>query len=157
MNDEKVKHIIRVANADLVGKKAVVIALTKIKGVGIMFSNTLCKLANVSRTKKAGLLDSNEVLRLEEVINNPAKFKIPVWLFNRRKDYETGEDKHLIMGDLVYTNQNDVRRLQKIKSNRGLRHAVNLPLRGQRTKSNFRRNKGKAVGVKKKKGKSGRV
>ena len=62
------------------------------------------------------------------------------------------------MGDLIFSKQQDVRRLQKIKSYRGLRHAANLPLRGQRTKSNFRRNKGKAVGVKRKKGsKSGRV
>ena len=44
----------------------------------------------------------------------------------------------------------DLRRLKKIKSNRGLRHQWGLPVRGQRTKSNFRRSKGKAVGVKRK-------
>ena len=46
--------------------------------------------------------------------------------------------------------ENDVKREQKTKSYRGLRHAIGLPVRGQRTKSNFRRNKGKAVGGKKK-------
>ena len=156
--EQKVKHIVRIANTDVSGQKAIVIALTKIRGIGYVFANTACKLAHVDKTKKAGLLEPGEVEKLTEVIQDPAKFNVPSWLFNRRKDYETGEDKHIIMGDLIFTNQQDVRRLQKIKSYKGLRHASGLPLRGQRTKSNFRRNKGKAVGVKRKKGgKSGRV
>ncbi|MBT3721410.1 30S ribosomal protein S13 [archaeon] len=157
MADEKIKHIIRVANTDLKGHKAVIIAMTKIKGIGIMFANVVCKKANVSITKKAGLLNENEVKNLTDVIENPSKYKIPIWMYNRRRDYDTGEDTHLITSDLHFTQQQDVRRLQKIKSNRGLRHAAGLPLRGQRTRSNFRRNKGKAVGVKRKKGKGGRV
>lgn len=157
MADEKIKHIIRVVNTDLKGHIAIVVAMTKIKGIGFMYANAVCKLAHVNRTIKAGLLDASQVSRLEEVIKNPEKFKIPVWMYNRRKDYETGEDMHIMMGDLIYVKQQDVRRMQKTRSYRGLRHAAGLPLRGQRTQSNFRRNKGKAVGVKRKGGKSGRV
>ena len=158
MAEQKIKHIIRIANTDVKGHKAVVVAMTKIKGVGPIFANAICKLANVQRTKKAGLLDSGEVQRLTDVIQNPDKYKIPVWMYNRRNDIETGKDKHLLMADLDFTVQQDIRRMQKIKSYRGMRHASGLPVRGQRTKGNFRKNRGKAVGVKRKKGaKSGRV
>jgi small subunit ribosomal protein S13 len=48
--------------------------------------------------------------------------------------------------------------MKKMKSYRGVRHIFNLPVRGQRTKSNFRKNKGKVTGVKRKAGmKAGRV
>ncbi len=158
MADEKIRHIVRIANTDLSGHKAVLVAMTKIKGMGIMFANAVCKRANVNIMKKAGLLNEKEIQSINDVIQNPAKHKIPVWMYNRRRDYDTGEDKHLLSSDLHFTQQQDIRRLQKIKSRRGLRHAAGLPLRGQKTRSNFRRQKGKAVGVKRKKGsKSGRV
>jgi small subunit ribosomal protein S13 len=158
MTEQKIKPIVRVANTDLRGNKAIGIAMTQIKGVGVMFANLACKLAHVDVTKKAGLLDNNEISRITEIIFNPDKHNIPDWMMNRRKDYATGDDKHIVTGDLVFAKEQDLRRLKKIKSYRGLRHQAGLPLRGQRTKSNFRRNKGKAVGVKKKKGaKAGRV
>ena len=159
MNEEqKAKHLIRVANTDLIDIENARYIFSKIPGIDFMFSNMVCKIANVEINKKAGLLNTNEVTRINEVIANPEKYNVPSWMMNRRKDYETGKDKHIITGDLQYIKQQDLRRLKKIKSYRGLRHQAGLPLRGQRTKSNFRRNKGKAVGVKRKKGaKSGRV
>jgi small subunit ribosomal protein S13 len=52
---------------------------------------------------------------------------------------------------LKFAKENDVKMMKKIKSYRGLRHQWSLPVRGQRTKSNFRRNKGKgSLGVKRK-------
>jgi small subunit ribosomal protein S13 len=44
----------------------------------------------------------------------------------------------------------DIKRLKKIKSYRGFRHMSGLPCRGQRTKSNFRKNRRKGAGIKKK-------
>ncbi len=156
--EQKIKHIVRIGNTDLSGYKAVVVALTKIKGIGYNFANAVCSAAGIDKTKKAGLLDSSEVEKLSKIIENPAKHNIPSWMFNRKKDLESGVDMHLHTNSLIFTTQQDIRRLQKIKSYRGIRHALGLPLRGQRTKSNFRKNKGKAVGVKRKKGaKSGRV
>lgn len=151
MTEEKVKHIIRVANTDLKGDKPILLALQKIKGVGKMFSNMVCSVANVKKDKKAGALNDKEVTTIEQVILDPTKFNVPSWLFNRRKDYETGEDMHIIAGDLKFAKENDLKRMQRTKSYRGLRLAVGLPVRGQRTKSNFRRSKGKGLGVKKKK------
>ena len=65
-------------------------------------------------------------------------------------DFETGEDKHLIGADLELRKEFDIKRLKKIKTYKGYRHGAKLPLRGQRTKGNFRRNKAKGVGIKKK-------
>ncbi|NOZ80892.1 MAG: 30S ribosomal protein S13 [DPANN group archaeon] len=149
--DKDFKYILRIANTDLDGKKQIMIAMKKIKGVGYMFANTVLNVAKIDHTKKTGTLDNDEIARLNDVLDNPAKFNIPSWLYNRRKDYESGGDYHLLTAELRFVNDNDIKRLKMIKTNRGVRHILHLPLRGQRTKSNFRRNKGKgSLGVKKK-------
>ncbi len=115
-----------------------------------MFANAVCYLAGIDKNKLTGELNDDEVKKLEEVIKNPSKFGMPIWMLNRRKDYETGENKHLLVSDLDFTKENDIKRLKKIKAYRGVRHMFGLPVRGQRTRSNFRPNKGKArLGVKK--------
>ena len=70
---------------------------------------------------------------------------------NRRKDIETGEDKHLITSDIDFTVRNDVEREKTAGSWRGYRHMFGLKVRGQRTRCTGR--KGGAVGV----AKGGRV
>jgi small subunit ribosomal protein S13 len=145
------KHFVRILNTDLAGNKAISVGMKKIKGVGFNFANMVCNLAKIEKTKKTGHLTDAERNRIEEVLKNPNKHNIPSWMLNRRKDYQTGADKHLFVSDLDFSKQNDLRTLQRIKSNRGLRHAWGLPVRGQKTKSNFRKNKGKALGVKRKK------
>ncbi|MBI5397896.1 30S ribosomal protein S13 [Candidatus Woesearchaeota archaeon] len=146
-------HIVRVLNTDLDGNKPVSHALLKIQGVGFMLSNAVCHSANVNKYKKIGYLAENEVHRLEEVLHNPLKCGLPVWLLNRRKDVETGENKHLIGADLKFQSENDIKMLKKIRSYRGVRHTFGLPVRGQKTKSNFRdkRTKKAALGVQRKK------
>ena len=151
MAEQNIKHIIRVANVDIPGKKHLRVSLTKIKGVGRNFAHVLCNLSGISGEKLAGALTESEVATLTEMLKNPTSAGIPEWLFNRRRDYDTGEDKHLMIGTLQFARDNDIKRLMKIKAIRGIRHSKGLPVRGQRTKSNFRRNKGKVIGVKKKK------
>ena len=151
MAEQNIRHIVRVVNTDLDGHKQILNALRKIKGVSFMYANMICSLTGVDNTQKAGTLDQSTLEKLEKALLNPHDHGIPEWMFNRRNDYETGEDLHLVGPNLKYVQDTDIRRLKKIKSNRGLRHAWNLPVRGQRTKSNFRRTKGKALGVKKKK------
>ena len=144
------KHIVRVANVDIPGEKVIRFALTKIKGIGVHFADVVCSIANIDRSKKTGILSDNEIEKLNEVVKNPAKNGIPNWMFNRKKDYETGEDKHILTGTLNFTQENDLKRLKKVKTLRGMRHQKKLPVRGQRTRSNFRKSKGRVVGVKKK-------
>jgi small subunit ribosomal protein S13 len=144
------KHIVRIANVDLPGNKVIRVALRKIKGIGSTFADVACILARIDRGKKAGDLSEENLKRLNDIILNPLKNGIPVWLVNRRKDCETGETSHLLTGNLQFIVDNDLKRLKKIKCYRGVRHIHGQPVRGQRTKSNFRKNKGKVVGVKKK-------
>ena len=153
------KYFVRIANTDLDGNRQIVNALKKIKGVGFMFSNMICNLAGVKKTAKTGYLKDEEVKKLDNVLNDLSKYNVPSWMLNRRKNYEDGKDNHAFTGNLSFAEENDVKRMKKIRSYRGVRHGLGLPVRGQRTKSNFRKNKGKtSLGVAKKENvKAGRV
>lgn len=149
---QEFRHIVRIANTDLDGNKKIVDALRKIRGINFMFSNMVCSLTKINKNEKTGSLNDSEIGKLDEVIRNPIKFNAPVWMLNRRKDYETNENKHLIASEIKFIQDNDIKRLKKIKTYRGIRHILGLPVRGQRTKSNFRKNKGKVLGVKRRAG-----
>lgn len=149
-NSPDFKHIVRIANVDLPGLKEIRFSLTKIKGIGINFADVICNVTKVDKHKKTGILNQEEISKLTEAILNPAQYHVPDWMLNRRKDYETGDSKHLLTGALNFTVDNDLKRLKKIRTLRGIRHILGQPVRGQRTKSNFRKNKGKVVGVAKK-------
>jgi small subunit ribosomal protein S13 len=156
--DKDFRYLVRIMNTDLKGQKQILYALTKIKGINFMFSNAVCRRARVPLNKKAGYLTEEEVKALEAVITNPSKAGIPSWMFNRRKDYDTGVTQHLLSNSLDFAHEMDIKRMKKTKSYKGLRHQWGQPVRGQRTKSNFRKNKGKVtLGVVKKKIKSGKV
>ena len=155
---QELKYFVRIVNTDLDGNKPIHNALTKIKGINFMLSNAICNVVGIERTKKTGYLTDKEAIHIDEIIKNPLKFKIPSWLFNRKRDPEDNLDKHLTGATLTFIQDNDIKMMKKIKSYRGVRHSLGLPVRGQRTKSNFRKNKGKVLGVKKKGGsKAGRV
>jgi small subunit ribosomal protein S13 len=145
------KHIVRVGNTDLNGNKQILVAMKKIKGIDVMYANAVLSLAGVSKTTKAGNLEDTDIQKIVEVMREPSKFGAPEWILNRRKDYETGKTVHLTSSDLTITNDDDIKRMKKIKSYKGLRHQWGLTVRGQRTKSNFRKNKGKSASVKRKK------
>jgi len=151
-SDQNIKHIIRVSTTDLDGSKGIYMALRKIKGISFNFSNAICNVLKLDKNKKAGALSPEEVKQIEDVIHNPQKYKIPSWLLNRRKDYETNEDKHLVVSDLKLQKEFDVKRLQKTKSYKGIRLSQGLTVRGQRTRSHFKRGKGKLGVTKKAKG-----
>ena len=145
------KYIVRVANVDIQGNRPIRIALTEIKGIGINLADIICVCAGIDKTKKAGDLSDEHVKKLNQVVENLPAQGVPTWIFNRRKDYDTGADMHLFTGNISFYRENDIKRLKKIKSLKGVRHGKGLPVRGQRTKSHFRKNKGKVVGVAKKK------
>ena len=153
---EQLKHLVRIANTDIKGTQQILYGLKKVKGVGFMFANAVCKMAKMDPAKKTGALSDEEIKKIETVIKNPVKYNFPVWMLNRRKDMDTGEDKHLSTSDLRFTLETNIKQMKKIRSYKGVRHMFGLPVRGQRTRSNFRPNKGKVKGVQKKKaGKKG--
>jgi len=121
--------------------------LTKIKGVSWGLSNAVCKKLGIDKTTKIGNLTEDQITKITEFIKNP---EVPKYLLNHQDDFETGGDKHLVGSDLELKTEFDIKRLKKIKCYRGLRHLSGLPSRGQRTKSNFRKNRRKGSGIKKK-------
>jgi len=141
------RHILRIAGVDLDGNKKLINELRRINGVGFIFANVLCNVAGLDKDKKIGYVSDSEVSQIESVLKDPKKFTIPAWLFNRRADPEEGTDIHKIGTDLKFTQENDIRFMKKIRSWKGMRHSLGQPVRGQRTKSNFRKNKGKVMGV----------
>ena len=153
------RHFVRIGNTDLEGNKNIANALRKIKGVGFQFANAVCNSVGLDTNKKTGYLNSDIVKKVDSVLKDPLKFNIPVWMLNRKKDPETGENRHLVMADLDLTKDNDIKMMKKIRCYKGIRHMRGLPVRGQKTKNNFRRNKGKvSLGVKRKAGaKAGKV
>ncbi len=150
MSSQEFRQILRVANTDLDGNKAILVGLRKIKGVGFSFANVVCNVLGIDKTKKVGNLTDEEVQAIEDVLTNPMKYNIPSWMLNLRNSPEEGVDKHLLNENIKIYFNDRLKTLRKIKSRRGLRLAKGLPVRGQRTKAHFRRSK-KSLGVKRKK------
>lgn len=147
------KHIVRIASTNVDGNKRVEFALMQITGVGKKISTLLTEYVGLDRTIKIGNLSDKEIGSLDTAISTLDSWA-PSWILNRQKDYYTGKNKHLIGPELELTVREDINILRKIRSYRGIRHEKNLPVRGQRTRSNKRR--GLAVGVSRKKVKSGK-
>ncbi len=149
MNEDKKyeERVVRILSKDIEGKMKLYPGFTKIKGVSWTLSNAICKLLGFDKKRMIGSLTVEEVDKISELMKTS---KLPNFLLNRRNDFETGESKHLIGSDLELRKEFDIKRLKKIKSYKGYRHMSGLPLRGQKTKSNFRKNRRKGAGIKKK-------
>ena len=145
------QYIVRIVGNDIPGERKMIVGLTQIRGVGYMFANTMLNVLKINPNQRMGYLSQEQIKSIEEIIKNPSASKFPSWFLNRRKDVETGEDKHLITSDIAFTVRNDIEREKTSNSWRGIRHMFGLKVRGQRTRCTGR--KGGAVGV----AKGGRV
>jgi len=150
---EEFRYIVRIAAKDINGNLPVYRALSKIKGIGVRMAKNIA-IAFENETKipfgtKLGMIDESMDAKLEEIVLHPEKHGVPVYCLNRRKVFETGEDRHLISSDLDFALRAELQRMSEIKSYRGLRRSWGLTVRGQRTKSTHR-GKGGVVGVTKK-------
>jgi small subunit ribosomal protein S13 len=143
--EEPTGKIIRIMQTDVPGNKSVYAGLTRIKGISWAISNVLCLKLGFGRKKKIEELSKEEVQKLEEKMKN---IECPGFLLNRRNDFTTGKSGHIITSDLDYEKEMDIKRLKKIRSYRGLRHATGQPTRGQSTRSHFRTNRKRGVGMK---------
>lgn len=121
----------RIAGVDIPREKRVIISLTYIHGIGPSSAARVLGAANVAPQTRVRDLTDDEVNRLREVVDRQYK----------------------VEGDLRREVSLNVKRLMEIGSYRGLRHRRNLPVRGQRTKTNARQRRGskKTVGVRRKK------
>ena len=150
--------IVRIAGKDLDGSLPVRQALRGVKGIGHRAGGAIAlafeKKSGVSTQTLLGEIKEDQDKVLEEIAMQPIANGIPPWMVNRQREYESGEDKHLLMNDLDFAIRNEISRLGEIKSYRGLRLRYGLPVRGQKTKSTHR-GKGSVVGVTKKDAKAG--
>ncbi|MFH1846430.1 MAG: 30S ribosomal protein S13 [Candidatus Omnitrophota bacterium] len=110
----------RIVGVDIPKEKRVEIALTYIYGIGKTRSNLILKEAGISSDKRAKDLDDNEITTITRII----------------------QEKFRVEGDLRRMETGNIKRLMIIGAYRGIRHKRNLPVRGQRTKTNSRTRKG---------------
>jgi len=110
----------RIAGVDLPRNKRVEIGLTYIYGIGRSTSNNILAQASVNADIRVKDLSEAEVNRLREVI----------------------ERNYRVEGDLRREVNMNIKRLMEIGTYRGLRHRRNLPVRGQRTRTNARTKRG---------------
>ena len=148
------KYIVRIASVDIKGDLKLPYALATIKGIGYTTAMAVIRSLGLDPNMKVGFLTEEQIKRLDEVLRDITKLGLPSWLYNRRKDYETGLDKHLIGNELIYYARRDIEREIKIGSWRGIRHKLGYKVRGQRTRTTGRL--GMTVGVTKKKAKGGK-
>ena len=115
----------RISGVNIPTGKKIHIALTYIFGIGSKIANDLCDQASIDKTKRVNQLNDDELNKIREII----------------------EQKHVVEGDLRRKVSLDIKRLNDLGSYRGLRHRKKLPVRGQRTHTNARTRKGKAVAI----------
>lgn len=114
----------RVAGINVPDEKRVDIALTYIYGIGRNNVVGVLKKAGIEASKRVKLLSEEELKKIQKALEN-----------------------HKIEGDLRAEVTNNIKRLKEIGSYRGIRHSRNLPVRGQRTRSNARTKRGKRVTI----------
>jgi small subunit ribosomal protein S13 len=117
--------VARIAGVNIPTAKRVLIALTYIHGIGRYASGTICKALRIADHRRVQDLSEDEVLKIREYI-----------------------DKNFtVEGDLRRDVSMNIKRLTDLGCYRGLRHRKRLPVRGQRTHTNARTRKGKAVAI----------
>lgn len=118
----------RISGVDLPRNKRIGIGLTYIFGIGKASADQIVQAANVSRNVKCDQLTNEDIICIRMIID---------------ENYRTeGSLRRLIF--------RNINRLQEIRSVKGRRHRVCLPVRGQRTRTNARTRKGKSLVVRKK-------
>ena len=115
----------RISGINLPLNKQVFIALQYIYGIGDHYAEKICKDLNIDRSKRVNSLTEDEVLKIRELID---------------RDYT-------VEGDLRRDLSLNIKRLRDLGTYRGTRHRKKLPVRGQRTHSNARTRKGKAIAI----------
>jgi len=115
----------RISGVNIPTGKRVLIALTYIYGIGPKIATDICNEASVDKSKRVNQLSDDQVNKIREII----------------------EKKYSVEGDLRRKISVDIKRLTDLGCYKGLRHRKKLPVRGQRTHTNARTRKGKAIAI----------
>ena len=115
----------RISGVNIPTNKRIRVALTYIFGIGPKIANDICSEASIDMTMRVSQLKDEEINKIREII----------------------DAKHSVEGDLRRKVSMDIKRLTDLGCYRGLRHRKKLPVRGQRTHTNARTRKGKAIAI----------
>lgn len=115
----------RIAGINIPVKKRVIIALRYIYGIGPVNAVAIAKAVGIPESRRVSELTEDEIVKIREEIDRNYK----------------------VEGDLRREVAQNIKRLQDINCYRGLRHRKGLPVRGQRTRTNARTRKGKAIPI----------
>jgi len=115
----------RISGVNIPTNKKINIALTYIFGIGQKRAGDICIKTSIDQSKRVNQLSDDEVTKIRELIDS----------------------SYTVEGDLRRTISMDIKRLTDLGCYRGLRHRKKLPVRGQRTHTNARTRKGKAVAI----------
>ncbi len=115
----------RISGVNIPTNKRVLVALTYIYGIGPKIAGEICAKASIDLSKRVNQLTDEEINKIREII----------------------ESGLTVEGDLRRKISMDIKRLNDLGCYRGLRHRKKLPVRGQRTHTNARTRKGKAVAI----------
>ena len=115
----------RIAGVNIPTQKKLGTALTYIYGIGKKLSSDVCKVANVDSNSRVQDLSESEIKSISDVVSS----------------------SHNVEGDLRREVSGNIKRLKDLGAYRGVRHRKNLPCRGQRTHTNARTKKGKAIAI----------
>jgi len=140
-------QVVRIANTDISGEETLVYGLSRIKGIGYITALAIARKLGLDPTVRVGYLSAEALKRVEDAVNDLTRLGLPSWLYNRRKDYETGQDRHLVGAELIFAARRDIEREMKISSWRGVRHKLGYKVRGQKTHTTGRT--GMTIGVSK--------
>jgi small subunit ribosomal protein S13 len=113
--------MVRLVGVDLPGNKRIAYSLTYIHGIGLTSAKKLVELANINLETRTNDLTTEEVVALRQKLE---------------------ESDLKLEGDLRRFNGLNIKRLNEINCHRGKRHRNNLPVRGQRTRTNARSRRG---------------
>lgn len=115
----------RISGVTIPNEKQILFAIRYVYGIGKKTSVDIIEKAGVEPTVRVKDLTDQEISRIQDIIN----------------------EHYLVEGELQRVVTTNIKRLKDIKAYRGMRHAQNLPSRGQRTKTNARTRRGKKVTV----------
>lgn len=152
LENSEFRGILRILGKDVEGHYTIAEALRLVKGVGANLAANLvgpisAKLG-VPPSELIGNLSEAQTGELELMVKFPQKHGVKKFLLNRQQDFDSGEDKHLLMADLTFAVRQDATRERDSRSYKGWRMSIGQKVRGQHSRTTGRT--GMTMGVLKK-------
>ena len=100
-------YIIRLADSDVDGLSRIGMGLTSVKGVGVRTALAICRIAGIDKDKLGGHLTDDEQQKIRDAIESYPT-EVPLWMLNRQRDIESGDELHLFSMEVSMTQDDDL-------------------------------------------------